>query len=577
MRLIEYIVSAKLSFHQRMLEERGPLIFASLCLGKDSQLINFTNVFNFKMTITTDFFRLLRLNYQYTSQTWLRFGFFRSAIFGTATLVVLVLSIGPASAETPSAPPSSAPTQLSEEQIEQIILDGDRLVDQKQFQAGVEKYTEAYMSVVANLRGQPFKTKVVPKLMNREELAKEMTEQFKTELTPEELKLMEATYKALGLAPDSLDLEKTMIKLYTEEVGGFYDPRTKAMVLIHDVPKAGDSAKKKGIFDWFSETENSFDKEEQKTTLAHELTHALQDQHHDLETQTDLVSGDDDMMLAYSSLVEGDATLVMFVDMGREEGNSDELLQMDPQIAEAMFGMMKMTLPIASGNTYRTAPKIFRESLLFPYMNGMAFTMNLTRRDRFREVDRAFLSPPVSTEQILHPKKYLFQPDEPVAVTIPGAETLLGSEWSHLGGNCLGEFQTTILLDDVDLERVAATGWDGDRYEVYQSADNNLALVWASVWDSNTDAEEFASTYQKYVARKIRQLAETQRSEDQPVAESLTENRWNIDVNQTNDRVVIVQGIDSSQAAIVMEKVIPFTTQTKVFPFKIASEQKTKE
>lgn len=486
-------------------------------------------------------------------------------------MLTLTAAVSNVRGETPEVPPVP-PKQLTTQQIEQLTLDGDRFADQGKYQQAVEKYTEAYMSVVADLRGKPFKEMVKPKLMNREELAKEMTEQFKLELTAAELHLMEATFKVFGLAPESLNIEKTMIKLYTEEVGGFYDPRTKAMVLIHDNPSDDAKAKQKGIFDWFSKPDSSFDKEEQKTTLAHELTHALQDQLFDLESQTKLVSEDDDMTLAYSSLVEGDATLVMFVDMGRADGSSEDLLQMDPKVAEAMFGMLKMTLPMASGSTYRTAPRIFRESLLFPYMNGMAFSIFLTRRDRFREIDRAFASPPVSTEQILHPEKYLFQPDQPVTITIPKADSLLGEAWDHLGGNCMGEFQTAIMLGDVDVQRKAAAGWDGDRYEVYESKQNDgktsRAVVWASVWDSVADAEEFATTYKKYVERKIRLLNESANDNAETTIETSDPNRWKLSIQQNEDRVILVQGLDDDLASSVIDSAKLFATQEKVFPSK---------
>ncbi len=500
-----------------------------------------------------------------------RFAHYFSTWRALCFMLALTNAVSNVRGETPAAPPQR-PKQLTTKQIEQLTLDGDRFADQGKYQQAVEKYTEAYMSVVADLRGKPFKEMVKPKLMNREELAKEMTEQFKLELTPAELYLMEATFKVFGLAPEYLNIEKTMIKLYTEEVGGFYDPRTKAMVLIHDNPSDDAKAKQKGIFGWFSKSDSSFDKEEQKTTLAHELTHALQDQLFDLESQTKLVSEDDDMTLAYSSLVEGDATLVMFVDMGRADGTSEDLLQMDPKVAEAMFGMLRLTLPIASGSTYRTAPKIFRESLLFPYMNGMAFSIYLTRRDRFREIDRAFASPPVSTEQILHPEKYLFQPDQPVTITIPKADGLLGDGWNQLGGNCMGEFQTAIMLGDVDVQRKAAAGWDGDRYEVYESKPNdgktNRAVVWASVWDSVADAEEFVATYKMYVERKIRLLNELAKENAEATSETPNPNRWKLSIQQDDKRVILVQGLDEELAASVIDSAKMFTTQEKIFPTK---------
>lgn len=190
--------------------------------------------------------------------------------------------------------------------------------------------------------------------MTRNELSEEMKRQMELDYTEAELKLMEASYKVFGLVPAKFDVRETMTKLLTEEVGGFYDPRTETVLVRED-----DRAREPGLFGRMLGQRPTFDKEEQKITLAHELTHALQDQLYDLLALQKRIEDDDDMSMAFSALVEGDATLVMFGEMGRQEGDIASRTEMDPEAARFMFNIMKMMLPIAGGKTYRGSPPIF--------------------------------------------------------------------------------------------------------------------------------------------------------------------------------------------------------------------------
>ena len=394
--------------------------------------------------------------------------------------------------------------------------------------------------------------------MTRTELGDEMKRQFEIEYTAEELKLMDGSYKVMGLVPPSLNVNDTMTKLLTEEVGGFYDPRTKAMVLVRE----DDRKSEPGFFGRLFGAKPAFDKEEQKITLAHELTHALQDQHYGLQAMQEAIEKDDDMLMAFSALVEGDATLVMFGEMGRQEGDIQRMTEMDPRTAEFMFGLMKMALPFAGGKTYRNAPPIFRDGLIFPYFQGMVFNLNLSRKGGFDRIHQAYQSPPVSTEQILHPEKYFGERDDPMAISIPDAASLLPAPWKHLGGNCLGEFQISILLKQIPGGAEAARGWDGDRYEVYEGDAGRLAMVWYSTWDSLGDAAQFASAFERYCdAQRTERLLPPklpQRELGNPTTtapplsaeeSARVQAEWHVQIEIHGSDVSILKGIDREQEA----------------------------
>ncbi|MFN3190926.1 MAG: alpha/beta hydrolase fold domain-containing protein [Aureliella sp.] len=385
------------------------------------------------------------------------------------------------------------PAKLSDSQINQLKFDGDRLADQGDYLNALRKYTKAYLGVVSEIRGQAFTENVEPKMFSREELGKEMLEQMEKEYTAEDLKLMDSSYYVFGLMKPELKSEELVTKLLTEEVAGFYDPDNKRMVLIvEDGPKEEPN--------WLGKllgARSAFDKDEQKTTLAHELTHALQDQLYDLNAMQDGIEDDDDMLIAFSALVEGDATLLMFA-----EAQGGDISDMDPEAMRATFNMMSWMMPLAGGATYREAPPIFRDSLVFPYIQGMLFALSVAGENGWPAVHSSYRHPPLSTEQIMHPSKYLDpkQYDAPVVVSIPDLTDLIGTDWKRLGGNCLGELQTSIMLKKVRGGNRASAGWDGDKYEVYERADGKLGLASVSQWDSGNDAQEFAKAYKLHRA-----------------------------------------------------------------------------
>jgi hypothetical protein len=422
----------------------------------------------------------------------------RRLLLALSTLGTLALADWPVAAQAPSQPALK------------LLAEGDALADKQDYAAAVLRYKEAYEQLVPELRGRKFLEGVKPQLMTRAELKKHMTRLLAEDYTDDELRETDRSLKALRLVPDDLDLKATMTALLTEEVGGFYNPKDKAMVLIREGGDEAKMKKKKGLFSRLFGDEEKFDKSGTKITLAHEMTHALQDQHFDLQALDKAVEHDDDMALALTSLVEGEATLVMFAEMLREEGDPKEALGYPPAAIDAAFGVLRAMMPFATGKTFQRSPLILRESLIFPYHKGTVFVLHLTNHSKWELVDKAFRSPPVSTEQILHPEKFYQRDklDEPTAIELPDLAAAVGKSWKRVGGNVLGEFQTAILLADgpdasTRQAQVAAAGWDGDRFAVLENEGKQLGLVWLTTWDSTKDAEEFAATFAGHRARKL--------------------------------------------------------------------------
>jgi hypothetical protein len=161
---------------------------------------------------------------------------------------------------------------------------------------------------------------------------------------------------------------------------------------------------------------------------------------------------------------------------------------------------LSLAMAFAGSSSFKKAPLLLKESLIFPYRKGYAFCRRLTAQGDWDRVDHAFREPPRSTEQILHPEKYLAAlPDEPVALTFGAGDPLAPAEWSFAKENVLGEFSIEVLLRP-QLGRAwssrAAAGWDGDLYRVYRQKEKEprrAALIWVSAWDSPEEAEEFAA------------------------------------------------------------------------------------
>jgi hypothetical protein len=313
---------------------------------------------------------------------------------------------------------------------------------------------------------------VARRLVSQEEMAQLILQELEAEYSFGEAQQDEVVLSTLELIPPDLDLYQMINDLLEEGVAGLYvpDDETLTVVIFHD-----------GMGPL------------EKSTFAHEYTHALQDQHFDLEALgmgSEETNRDDDQLTAIQGLVEGDATFMM------QQYMSTYLTPVE------MLGLIGEAMSVDQ-EVLNRAPRYLRESLLFPYREGLLFVTSLYQQGGWSATNAAYTHPPQSTEQIMHPERY----PTPQVVTLPPLTDTLGSGWQLADENVLGEFTLRAYLD-VHLTRgqaaKAAQGWDGDRYAVYQNGGTGQdLLVLSLVWDSEAEAAEFVGAYLEYAQARF--------------------------------------------------------------------------
>ncbi|MFQ5862125.1 MAG: hypothetical protein ACE5IC_03285 [Candidatus Brocadiales bacterium] len=329
---------------------------------------------------------------------------------------------------------------------------------------------------VSTLRGLEFKTPVRHGIKTKDELRKYLQKLIKEEIPDEKLIAYQKALIKFGFIPADLPLESLLLELYTEQVAGFYDWRTKTLYLIDGIPETL-----------------------LKALISHELTHALQDQHVGIENlPTSRKKEDDDRIMATQALLEGDA-ISLTIDYALKFAGKDSTMLPDHNLPLEEF------ISTVGGKLMASAPAYIRYNMLFPYIHGLTFVKQLRQSGGWTQVDRTLEQPPMSTEQILHPEKYLEALDLPTAITLPHLSKELGPGWTFLDKNTLGEFNINILLNEFlgEAPKAAAMGWDGDLYQIYeQKPSGKTALIWFTTWDSDTDAQEFFEGYSAVLTKK---------------------------------------------------------------------------
>jgi hypothetical protein len=270
----------------------------------------------------------------------------------------------------------------------------------------------------------------------------------------------------LGLLPPDARLREIVGKALTSEVAGYYIPRSDTLALVRGDEVEGFLA---------------------EVALAHELGHALEDQHFGIEPHGS--SGFlRDRAVTEAALHEGSATLVMVDYLVLSQGAG----RVEPEdVRGRVLNQLEgITLPESSG-----LPRYVRESLIFPYAAGARFVDRIQQQGGWAAVDRAFgEEAPVSTEQIMHPRKYE-EGERPVRVRLGDVSAQLPAGARREARGDIGEFDTAQFLLEAngrDAAEEAAAGWGGSTFELWRLAGGEevLAVVWA--WDSPTDAREFA-------------------------------------------------------------------------------------
>ena len=329
------------------------------------------------------------------------------------------------------------------------------------------------------LRGLAFTSPVPVLVLSRAGIGDVVREEIEQSYAPGDMERTEAVYTRLGLLPAGTRLRPALERLYQQEGAGFYDPRTKRLVVAESVP--GVRSPGMGLLGLLTGRDlvGEF-------LVAHELTHALQDQHYHLPTRPEpLLDGHGDRELARHALLEGDATLAGFAYVLRR--------QLDPRTIDVVERQLR-GVPDELAKKYPDLPELLRASLAFQYDDGTTFAGQALAAGGWAAVDRLHGDPPESTEQVLHAARPGAARDRPVAITLGGTDGLEAAGFARILEDTLGELVIRVLaarvLPPEQAARVAE-GWGGDRLGAFQRG-TDLVLVWMTAWDSPTDTDEFA-------------------------------------------------------------------------------------
>lgn len=377
-------------------------------------------------------------------------------------------------------PPSLSPTQTSGPTAQaslppEIAAQMDRIEQQ-----------------VIHIRGLQPSSPLHRELLTTAQLRQKVIDEFLKDYTPQEVIKDVTTLSLFGLLPRNYDLYTLLRDLYTEQIAGFYDDETKTMYIIQDEAFLGP----------------------QRSTYAHEYTHALQDQTFDFRGRLGIKDETCELQSEYcaavQALIEGDASLTEQFWLLNAASPEDR-----QQIQEFYQSYQS---PI-----FDSAPEFLQQDFLFPYRQGLDFVLNLYQKGRWASINAAFERPPLSTEQILHPEKY--PGDAPLEVNLPELSAAL-LEYMLFDEGEVGEWYIYLILAYADLRTArlpdevaskAATGWGGDTYQVWRNAQSgDLFLLLTIRWDTEKDAVEFYNAFQQYGEKRW----------GTPVLATTSETRW---------------------------------------------------
>jgi len=348
------------------------------------------------------------------------------------------------------------------------------------------------------LRGLSFKHSIPSSTQSRADFRAWVHAELARDLSPTKNQGLSHAYADLGFAPQGFDLTTTLEEALTTQVAAYYDPSSKSFRVVG----------------------GARGEEVDAIIVAHELTHALDDQYFDLETfdggEGNRLGLSEDERTARQFVTEGEATFMMLAwKAASGEGAGKQLGPLGVagvRMALALLGAADPLELLAAARQGRSLAELSAEDrremdemtrlpplvsmpLIEPYFKGAALVSEVWGRGGWDAVADLYQHPPASTEQILHPReKFLDRRDPPVLIRLPVARPALGEP--PVATDVLGELGMRAYFKTWEFPAadLAAAGWGGDRFWVWKR-DGRFTVLWATRWDSEADARKFLAAY----------------------------------------------------------------------------------
>ena len=327
---------------------------------------------------------------------------------------------------------------------------------------------------MSQITGWDLKSPLKKSIRSRAEIRAYVLHQMDDEKDAKERYASARSAEAFGLIPRNFNLDSFLVDLLTEQIAGLYDPKAHEFY----------------IADWIPV-------DEQRMVMSHELTHALEDQHFQIESWVKAARPNDDAEMARESVLEGSAMAAMLEYELKSKGiKLQDLPEFDPSVFVG---------DLAETPMLKKAPPFIKDSLMFPYFSGLTYSMAVLKSGGWQAFTPVFARPPVNTQQILHPALYFSnRVPQPLKLELPA--TVPGGDWVLLEENTLGEFGWMEVLKqfrDKQLAETIAGAWNGDAYATFEEKSSKRPMLFTRTrFLDSSGASAFFSQYSLAFAQK---------------------------------------------------------------------------
>lgn len=376
-------------------------------------------------------------------------------------LAICFIALTASAQQASPAPPGSSTLNAGPETSPAFIQAADQVMEQ-----------------MSKLLGLPIKEPLKKSLRSKDQIRQYLIQEDKDDKDAAQRYADDKSLEAFGLIPKGFPLDSFLLDVLTDQVAGLYDPKAKEFYIAAWIPV-----------------------DEQRGVMAHELTHALEDQSFHIDPWIKAARPNDDAELARDSVSEGSAMAAMLDYSLRDQNMSVR------ELPDVTLVLRSGALTEMNDDPHlKDAPAIIRDELIFPYLAGTSFSQQFLKANSgWSDLKKVFENPPVSTQQIMHPDLYLAGV-KPATVVLPKWKDTAPPNWKLLEENVLGEFGLNEVLKQFLGQEEAdkiSPAWAGDRYAVFEDdKTKNTRVVLRLQLDNEEDAGTIFTEYSSVLEHK---------------------------------------------------------------------------